>query len=242
MKMGAKMPSGLSAWGKILMVGLTGNVIPFFLINWSIQYVPSSQAAICIALLPLFTIILAHYMTDDEKFQTTKLIGVIFGIFGVASLYYGTISQTNGISENGLLALTGLIAAAFSLALFGILVKRLGGKDRLGMAAAMLIAASVAIIPLALIIDRPWTLSPTSHAIMSVVILGAFATGAASFILFHLTHLAGVNFVANTTYLIPLVGIASGYFFLDEPLKMTYFFSIILIFAGIYLVERKKRQ
>jgi len=238
-KMGAKLPVGFADWGLCSLVGITGSVIPFVLVNWSMQYVPSALAAICMSLLPLFTLILAHYMTHDEKFSRTKIIGVIFGIIGVCSLFYGTMTEINS-SPKMYLALFGLIVTSFSYALSGVIIKKVKNKNPFSTASAMLISASLVIIPLAVIFEKPWTLSPTPTALYSILVLGIFATGIASLILFHLTHLAGATFVSYNSYLIPLVGMTAGYIWLNEPLKATYIISVLFIFLGIYLAERRK--
>jgi len=239
LKVGVKLPTDLSQWLHCSLIGIAGNVIPFFLLNWSIQYVQSALAAVCMSLLPLFTIILAHYLTHDEKFKINKLIGIIFGIIGVASLFYGTVTgATSGL--NMYLAVIGLIATSFCYALSGVMIKGLKNKNPLSTASAMLISSSLITIPLALIVDAPWTLTPTVSALSALLILGIFSTGLAALVLFHLTHLAGATFVSYSTYMIPLVGMAAGYIWLDEPLKMTYIFSVLFIFAGIFLAEQGK--
>ncbi|VAW05521.1 hypothetical protein MNBD_ALPHA01-65 [hydrothermal vent metagenome] len=239
LKMGIKLPRELSQWRDCAIIGVAGTVIPFFLLNWSIQYVHSSLAAICMSLLPLFTVVLAHYLTHDEKFKLNKLIGIFFGMIGVASLFYGTMTGVDS-GPQVYLALIGLIATSFFYALSGVLIKRLKNKNPISMASAMLIVSSVMTIPLALIFDSPWTITPSLSSIYSILMLGAFSTAMATLLLFHLTHLAGATFVSYSTYLLPLVGISSGYIWLDEPLKITYILSVLFIFIGIFLAENGK--
>ncbi|NOZ42445.1 MAG: DMT family transporter [Alphaproteobacteria bacterium] len=239
LKMGASLPRTASEWFYCTIIGLTGTVIPFLLVNWSMQYVQSALAAILMSLLPLFTILLAHYMTHDEKFSANKLIGVIFGIIGVGSLFYGAATGIDS-SLRTYLALFGLLGSSFFYALAGVLIKKLDNKNPLSTASAMLISATLFTVPLAIIFDQPWTSSPTMPAIYSILVLGIFSTGIASLLLFHLTHLAGATFVSYNTYLIPLVGMGAGYIWLNEPLKASYVISVLFIFLGIYLAERKK--
>ena len=178
-KMGSKFPRDLGQWKQCGAIGITGNVVPFFVAGWCVQYVPSSLAAICMSLIPLFTLVLAHYMTHDEKFSANKLIGIMFGIVGVGSLFIGTMSDV----ENPplmYLALIGLLVTSFSYALSGVMIKGLKNKDPLSTSAMMLLTSSIIIIPLALIFEQPWTLTPTSPALYSVVVLGVFPTGFAA--------------------------------------------------------------
>lgn len=241
LKMGVKLPKNKSEWFHCSLVGITGTVLPFLLATWSIQYVHSALAAICMSLSPLFTMILAHYMTHDEKFSASKLTGIIFGVVGVGSLFYGTMTDVDS-SPIMFLALFGLVATSFFYALGGVLIKKLKNKDPLGTASAMLISAALFTIPLALVFEEPWTLNPTAPAIYSILILGIFGTGIAALVLFHLTHLAGAIFVSYSTYLIPLVGITAGYIWLNEPLKATYFISVSFILAGIFLAEKRRKK
>lgn len=239
-KLGIKLPHERSQWIMCSIIGVTGTIIPFALVNWSVQYVPSSLAAILMSLLPFFTIVLAHYLTHDEKFSLNKLIGIICGFLGIICLFYGTITDFES-SPLLITALFGLLATSFFYSLSGVLIKRLKNKNPLGDASAMLISATIIVTPLALIIEQPWTLSPTPEALYSVLALGVFATGLASFGLFHLTQMAGVTFTSYNTYLIPLVGMIAGYIWLNEPIKDTYLISIFFIFCGIYLAEKKKK-
>lgn len=240
LKMGSRLPRELSQWGQCAAIGVAGTVIPFLLVNWSIQYVHSSLAAICMSLTPLFTMILAHYMTHDEKFSVKKLVGILFGVVGVGSLFYGTMTEVDN-SPIMFLALFGLVATSFFYSLGGVLIKKLKNKDPLSTASAMLICATLFTIPLALIFEQPWTLTPTASAIYSILVLGIFGTGLAALVLFHLTHLAGATFVSYSTYLIPLIGMTAGYIWLNEPLKATYIVSVSFILAGIYLAEKRKK-
>ncbi len=65
-------------------MGLTNNVIPFSLIAWAQGHVPSGFAAILNATTPIFAVILANFLTVDEKMTPGRLAGVVIGFLGVA--------------------------------------------------------------------------------------------------------------------------------------------------------------
>ena len=133
-----------------------------------------------------------------------------------------------------------LLVTSFAYALSGVMIKGLKNKDPLSTSAMMLITSTVIIIPLTLYFEQPWTLTPSAASLYSVAILGIFPTGLAALLLFHLTHKTSATFVSYNTYLIPLVGMAAGYIWLFEPLKMVYLVSTLFIFVGIYLAEKIK--
>ena len=234
------LPSTLKQWKQCAIAGNIGTTLPFVLISWSIQYVNSSVAAICMSIIPLSTLLLAHKMTSDEKISVQKVIGIMFGMIGVAILFYDTIHIAN---DNLIyIALFALIFSAFNYALSGGLIKNLEYKDAIGSACAMLICASVTLWPIVFIFEMPADITPKIDAIFSILFLGLFSTGIATILLVHLTNLAGMTFVSYNTYFVPLVGIAAGYFFLSEPVNDIMKISVILILAGIFIAERKGKK
>ena len=80
---GHKMPSDWKIWGSFMIMGLINNLIPFSLISWGQTQISSSLASILNATTPVWTVLLAHFLTDDEKMTSNRLGGVLFGLLGV---------------------------------------------------------------------------------------------------------------------------------------------------------------
>jgi len=238
---GLNLPRSPKIWFHCLVIGLLGTVIPFFLVSWSIQYIDSAIAAIFMSLTPLFTLVLAHYMTHDEKISRYKVFGILCGLGGVISLFYGTMAAPDR-SELALQGLGALLLTAFFYSLSGIMIKRLKDEESLSISATMLLSSALVITPIAFIIEQPWMLEPSYSSLVSVIFLGVFSTGIATLFLVKLIQQAGATFVSYNTYLIPIVGIFAGYFWLDESLKYSNFISISLIFIGIFLAERWEKR
>ncbi|WP_321398095.1 DMT family transporter [Emcibacter sp.] len=234
-----QLPSDLKSWAYIGLVGILGTAFPFMLVSWGVKYQNAGTAAICMSLIPLNTFVLAHFLTHDEKMSWMKLAGLLCGIVGILILFI----DATLLEGSGLLPILGFLAfllTGFFYSLSGVMIRHFKNKNPLVAATVMLICSSLAIWPLAMAVDQPWAVTPDAAGVWSIIFLGIMATGTATIVLVHLTHLAGATFVSYNTYLVPIVGVFSGYFWLDEPLKETTFASILFVLVGIYLTERWK--
>ena len=81
---GERMPADRRVWAAFFGMGLLNNAIPFSLIVWGQQHIASGVASILNASTPLFTVVLAHFLTADEKLTAGRLAGVVIGFVGVA--------------------------------------------------------------------------------------------------------------------------------------------------------------
>ncbi|MCH6587028.1 MAG: ATP phosphoribosyltransferase regulatory subunit, partial [Proteobacteria bacterium] len=64
---GRRMPGAPGLWGAFLVMGALNNLIPFSLIVWGQVTIDSGLASILNATTPLFTVVLAHLLTRDER-------------------------------------------------------------------------------------------------------------------------------------------------------------------------------
>ena len=85
---GVSFPRGRRLWGVYAVTGLLNGALPFSLISWGEQYIPSGLAALLQSTTPIFTIILAHFLTHDERFTTKKVLGIVLGFVGVGLLMW----------------------------------------------------------------------------------------------------------------------------------------------------------
>src|SRR5512140_2838053 len=91
------LPRSLKEWTPVLILGVTNVAIPFFLISWGEQSIDSAVAAILDATVPLFTILIAHYLLHDDKMTVPKVLGLLMGFVGVVIL----MSKDLGASSFG---------------------------------------------------------------------------------------------------------------------------------------------
>ena len=137
------------------------NVVPFSLIVWGQQHIASGVASILNATTPLFTMLVAHWFTTDEKINPRRLLGVLTGMGGVGLMMGLDSMETSGFH---LLGQSAILLAAFSYGLAGVYGKRFAQLEipPLATATGQLCASSMILIPLTLWIDQPWTFAMPS--------------------------------------------------------------------------------
>jgi len=241
---GGKMPFSPGLWGAFLIMGALNNLIPFSLIVWGQTHIESSLASILNATTPIFSVILAHFLTRDEKLTINRIIGVLIGWLGVAALIGIESLQGFGVEVLGQIAVLG---AALSYAFAAIYGRRFKGIDPAVVATGMLCGSTVMIIPPALYIEQPWNLSPGLGPLAALFGLAAISTSLAYIIYFRVLALSGATNLLLVTFLIPVSAIILGVLVLGERPGWNAFAGMGLIFIGLIaidgrLVKRLKRK
>lgn len=235
--MGVSLPRSRQAWAAFLGMSILNNVVPFTLIVWGQSHIASGLASILNATTPLFTVIVAHYLTDDERLTGQRLAGVVVGFVGVAVMIGAAAFASLDAS---ILAQLAVLGAALSYGLSGVFGRRFKtmGIPPLATAAGQVTVSSAILLPTALIVDRPWTLAmPSTGTILSLAALGLVSTAFAYLIFFRLLARAGATNVGLVTFLIPVSAILLGVLVLGETLAMRHVVGMALIGAGLILID-----
>ena len=237
---GQRMPGDLSLWRDFLLMGLLNNAIPFSLIFWSQKEIASGLASILNATTPLFTVLVAHALTADEKATPAKLTGVGLGIIGVA-LMIG-LDLISGFGSH-LMSELAVLAAALSYAFAGVFGRRFRGRPPLVVAAGQLTGSSILILPLALLIDRPWDLPMPSGGTWAALIgLALLSTALAYVIFFRILARAGATNLLLVTFLIPVSALLLGVAFLGERVGTHQLLGMLLIGLGLVAIDGRWRR
>jgi drug/metabolite transporter (DMT)-like permease len=230
---GQRFPMTIKNWLAFLVMGFAGNVFPFFLITWGQLSVNSGIAGMIMAIMPLMTMLLAHYLVEGENLNRYKIIGFIFGITGITILL-GPVFEGGGRAVYGGIA---IFIAATSYAVNTILVKRLPRFKPMVAAAGVMICASLIMLPIWLLQSTPSFDELSLRSINSVVWLGIGPTAIATLILFAVIERAGPTFLSTINYMIPVVAFFSGAYVLSEPVEWSSIFSQTIILSGIALTR-----
>ena len=225
-------------WYWFAAIGMINLVIPFFLIAYGMQKVQSNLAAILMASTPLSATVLAHFFTDNEKINLTKILGVLVGFSGIVFLFSDNILINESNFTSALLI---LIGSTFYV-VGGLLTLKISNKKNENVTASILIWGTIFLIPITIFTEKPWNLNPSIDSTISLIYLGVVATGLAWLLRFRILKTNGLVFQAQVAYLIPIFGIILGYIFLKELITPKVLISVVAVIIGIYLVKKSNSK
>lgn len=227
--------NGWIIWLFALAMGLFSNVIPFALLSWGQLSVASGFAGVCMAVVPLFILPLAHVFVPGERMTLRRAVGFLTGTVGVAVLIGPSAFASTGNDLESLARLA-CIGAASCYAVGSIFTRLCPDVDRLALAAATLLVASVIFTPYALIVEGlPNNLNLNSF--LALLYLGIFPTGVAQILLVQVIRDAGPVFMSLVNYQVPVWSVIFGAMVLSESLPPSLFLAMALILAGVALSQ-----
>jgi drug/metabolite transporter (DMT)-like permease len=235
--MGIRVPGSRRVWMAFFGMGVLNNAIPFSLIVWGQAHIGSGLASILNAMTPLFSVIVAHLATGDEKLTPAKLFGVLAGIAGVTVMIGWQALGSLGLEVAAQLAVLGGALSYGFASVFGRRFRDLGVQP-MATAAGQVTASALLLAPLILMIDRPWTLAmPSMAAVGALVALAVLSTALAYILFFRILAGAGAVNISLVTFLIPPTAMALGIGFLDERLEFNHLIGLGLIGVGLAAID-----
>ena len=223
---GPNLPARLAGlWRPLLVLGFLNAAMPYLVISWGTQFLPSGTAAILNSTVPLFTAMLAGALPwfADER----------LGLLGIAGIVLGIVGDSFGLFGYGaVMGAAGVLAGSASYAVGGLYARRrMKGVPVRVSAVGQNAAGLVAALPLAaLALPREF---PSLPAILSLVGLGAVGTGFSMLIYFRLIANVGATRTSTVTYLVPVWALVYGAVLLGEEISAPALLGLILILLGV---------
>ncbi|MDG4899698.1 MULTISPECIES: EamA family transporter [unclassified Mesorhizobium] len=227
---GLAMPREVVMWRRFMFQACLNSVIPFTLIAAAERSIDAGLATILNATSPIFTFLLTALITRHEPVTLRKLVGVGAGIAGIC-LIVGT-EALGGIGHQ-LWEQLAVVAATVCYAGAAIFGRNFRGLDPMVPAAGSMICGAVILIPLSLVFDRPWTLTPSTASILALFGLSVFSTALAFSIFFRLIHTLGSVGTTSQAYLRVPIGVGIGAVFLGESLGPSAWFGMGFVVVGV---------
>lgn len=222
-------------WRDFLLLGLINNALPHTLIFFGQTEIGAGLAAILNATTPVWIVLIANRLTTDEKLTSAKLTGALLGLAGTAVLIGPSALAATAAPFWAVLL---PVLAAISYAFAGVFAKRFRNIAPPVTAAGQLTASSLIMLPVSLISDRPWQIPlPPTEAILAILALALVSTAFGYILFFRIMARAGATNTSLVTLLVPPSAIALGALFLSERLEWTEFAGMLLIGAGLAVLD-----
>ena len=224
-----------SRWGDFLGMGLLNNALPFSLLFIGQTVLGAGLASILNASMPIWTVLIAHALTSDERLSANKVAGVVLGFAGVAVML-GPAAL--GALQAPLWAMLLVVAGAISYGFAGIYGRRFRDVPPMVTATGQLTASSIVMLPVAFLVHgtlEAGAISPDTW--LAVVALAVVSTALAYILFFRILAEAGAVNVSLVTLLVPPSAILLGWLFLGETLSAAAWGGLALIALGLVTLD-----
>ena len=236
-----EIPKSLKLWHTFFIMGLLNNVIPFSLIVWGQNHIGAGLASIINATTPIFTILIAGVVLSDEHMTPQRVVGVLIGLFGVTVLIGTSSLRDLGPSMSiGTLAQLAIIGAAISYGCPSVYGRRFKsmGISPFTTAVGQVTTATVILLPMAFLFERPDQLSnPSLQVWLSILCLGVFCTALGYSLFFRILSSSGATNVVLVTFLVPVSANFLSWLILGEQLHGRYFSGMAFIGLGLAAID-----
>ncbi len=233
------LPGKWRDWKALLLIGITNIAIPFFLISWGEQSIDSAVAAILDATVPLFTIVIAHFLLKDDKITLPKVLGLLIGFAGVIVL----LSRDIGASFGSLLGQAAVVVASMFYAGSAIYARKTTEHmPGIWRSAVPLISATGVMWLVALVTQKGVEVPQIGMTWVALLFLGVLGSGFAFVLSYYLIHEIGPTRTTMVTYLFPLGGVILGVTFLHEQLSWTLVLGAALIVASMVIANWEPKK
>jgi drug/metabolite transporter (DMT)-like permease len=236
---GLKLPRDFATWRLFLFQACLNSVLPFTLIAWAERSVDAGLATILNATTPVFVFLITLALATQRKVDLRKAFGVAAGLAGIM-LVVG-VEAFRGLGGE-LVPQLAIVLATVCYACAALFGRNFTGLDPLMPAAGSLICGGAVLLPLSLIVDRPWTLAPSQDSILALLALAAFSTALAFAIYFRLIGTLGPVGTTSVSYLRVPFGVAIGILFLGERLTSTAWVGLALVVIGVAAMTLPERK
>jgi drug/metabolite transporter (DMT)-like permease len=227
---GIRMPRDAVTWRRFLFQACLNSVIPWTMIAWGERSLDAGLATILNSTSPIFTFFLTLAVTRHEVLTFRKLLGVVAGLAGIC-LIVG-VEALAGLGEQ-LVAQVVMVLAAICYAGAAIFGRGFKDLDPMAPAAGSLLAGAAILIPVSLVVDRPWTLEPSMNSVLALLGLAVFSTAMALVIYFRLIQTLGSVGTTAQAYLRVPIGVALGVLFLGERPSATAWIGLACVVIGV---------
>lgn len=234
-----RLPSDWETWRRLLLQAVFNSIGAWTVLAWGQQFVEAGLGSVLNSTSPIFVLLITGLLTRHETVSAPKLFGASLGLLGVAMIV--GFDALRGLGDQIAGQLACLLGAVF-YAGAAIHAKHFTHLAAVTTATGTMIWATAVLVPLAVFVDRPWTLSPSIGALSAIGVLSIACTGAALLIYFRLARTLGSIGVASQSYLRASVGVLLGMVFLGETFSLPIALGLCSTVLGVLIINWPRKR
>ena len=226
----------------LIIVGLLNAGLPWGLIAWSETFLDSGYTAILNATTPIWTAMMG-VLFFSVKMQWKQWIGVMVGFVGIIFLMD---ADAPGLTQEQLLL--GIVLMLSATCCYGYssqYAKKHLQETTVWITASTTLLTGSLLSGIIMSFTGGWHLPDNAlegNVILSLIGLGMFGSGLAYLLYYYMISAGSAEFATLVTYLVPVSAVVWGSVLLNEKIPPIAYFGLFLIFFGVYLTGRKKRN
>ncbi len=214
--------------------------LEFVLMFSALEYTTVTRAALFFYCMPFWVALGAHFLIPGERLSSVRVFGLLLAIAGVALALYRSDTPAGDKAFIGdIMCLAGSVFWA-GIALLARTTKLSKSTPEMQLLYQLAVSALV-LLPFATLLGEPIReLTPFIVFLFAVQVLLVVCVGFLTW--FWVLSIYPASDMASFTFLTPLFGMTLGWLLLDEPVTWNLLLAMVLVAAGIVLVNRRARQ
>ncbi len=235
-----KLAPAFKRSGSMALLGVVGIATLWSMMPIAEQTIDSAMATLLVVMVPSAALIVTALPPISARVRWTGWVGLILGAAGLV-LAIGPERLLN--SEATLTGFAWGAGGYFCFGVYCVLAERLTkGLAPAPAAGVSILYAGIALWVLAFALESPLDARPNADDWINLLILSLISTAIPNLILYVLAKRAGGVFVSLYGYIMPLIGIAIGYYYFHTPIVWTLLLGVPLAFVGMALVQRAQAK
>lgn len=226
--------------GAMAFLGAVGIVTLWSMVPIAEKSIDSALATLLVAVVPFAALVVIALPPISARVHWLGWVGLILGTTGLA-LAVGPSQLFHNSST-----FTGVVWGASGYICFGVycvmtekFMKSLAPAPAAGVS---IFYAGIILWGLAFMLESPLDIHPSANDWFLLLAFSLICTAIPNLLVYVLAKRAGGVFVSFYGYIMPIIGIAIGYFYFHTPVVWTLFLGVPLTFIGMAMVQRAQKK
>ncbi|MFA6597791.1 MAG: DMT family transporter [Ignavibacteriaceae bacterium] len=216
-------------------MGIFSFILPFGLVYWGEQFIPSGLAAVLFAVYPFFVALFTRIFIPEEKIGIVKIVGMVLGFAGIVVIFSENLMS---IGMNYFLGMVAVLLSGFLQSTIAVSIKKYGQHlHALSMNLIPMAIAGAGMLLIGVFFENTSTLKFDIKAISSVLFLGIIGSVVTFTAYYWLLKRINIILLSLTAFITPIIALLIGWIFLDEMLLPNQVLGSTFVLIGLLVAN-----